>query len=43
MNSSVFRAFARTVFEEEVELLRTLAQIPAPSGREDQRATFVSS
>lgn len=37
------RAYARSVFSEEVELLRTLAQIPAPSGKEDQRAAFVSA
>lgn len=43
MSQSVFRAFAHTVFTEEVSLLRTLAQIPAPSGKEDQRAEFVSS
>lgn len=43
MNASAYRAYARTVFEEEVDLLRTLAQIPAPSGSEERRATFVAS
>lgn len=43
MNATVFRAYARKVFEKEVSLLRALAQIPAPSGKEDQRAAFVSS
>lgn len=39
--ATCLRDHARTVFTEEVELLRTLAQIPAPSGKEDQRAAFV--
>ncbi len=43
MNTSAFRTYARAVFEEEVRLLRTLAQIPAPSGKEGQRAAFVAS
>lgn len=43
MNSSVYRRYAREVFEEEAELLRILAQIPAPSGKEGQRAEFVAS
>lgn len=38
-----FRSYARSVFDEDVELLRTLAQIPAPSGKEEQRAAFVSA
>lgn len=43
MNPDVFRTYARAVFKEEVDLLRTLAQIPAPSGKEDQRAAFVAT
>lgn len=37
------RSYARSVFSEEVDLLRTLAQIPAPSGHEDERAAFVAA
>ena len=33
--------YADEVFEEELELLRRLARIPAPSGHEDERATFI--
>ena len=34
-------AYAEAAYEEELELLRTLAQVPAPSGREDERARLV--
>ena len=34
-------SYAETCFEEELELLRTLAQIPAPSGHEEKRAEFI--
>ena len=37
------RAYAHDVFDEEAELLRTLAQIPAPTGREEKRAEFVAT
>ena len=37
----IARAYASEVFEEEVELLRTLARIPAPSRNEGRRADFV--
>lgn len=40
---SRLRDYARTVFAEETELLCTLAQIPAPSGKEEQRAAYVLS
>lgn len=43
MNPLESRAYAQSVFGEEVALLRTLAQIPAPSGKEAQRAAFVSA
>lgn len=43
MDPLAYRAFAQSVFEEEVELLRTLAQIPAPSGKENKRAAFVAA
>ncbi len=42
-NTTDMRTYARSVFDEEVELLRTLAQIPAPSSKEEQRAAFVSA
>lgn len=35
------RAYAREVYEEELELLRRLARIPAPSHHEERRATFI--
>ena len=34
-------AYADECHEEELELLRTLAQIPAPSGHEERRAEFI--
>ena len=34
-------AYADEAYEEELELLRALAQIPAPSGHEERRAEFV--
>lgn len=34
-------AYADECHEEELELLRTLAQIPAPSGYEERRAEFI--
>ncbi|MCR8907327.1 M20/M25/M40 family metallo-hydrolase [Thermophilibacter sp. ET337] len=34
-------AYADACFEEELELLRELAQIPAPSGHEERRAEFI--
>lgn len=34
-------AYADECREEELELLRTLAQIPAPSGHEERRAEFI--
>lgn len=34
-------AFAETVYEEELDLLRTLGKIPAPSHEEDERSKFV--
>ena len=37
----VATAYAEECFEEELELLRELAQIPAPSGHEEQRAAFI--
>lgn len=37
----IARAYAQECAEEELELLRTLARIPAPSGHEDERAAFV--
>lgn len=36
------RAYAASVASQELELLRELAQIPAPSGREQRRAAFVA-
>ena len=36
------RDYAAAVANEELDLLRTLAQIPAPSGKEDRRAAFVA-
>ena len=33
--------YAEDVKEEQLELLRTLGKIPAPSHQEDQRAAFV--
>ena len=36
-------AYADECHEEELELLRTLAQIPAPSGHEERRAEFIRS
>ena len=35
------RAYAREVYEEELELLRRLARIPAPSHHEERRAAFI--
>ena len=35
------RAYARAVYEEELELLRRLARIPAPSHHEERRAAFI--
>ena len=37
----VAEAYAEECYEEELELLRTLAQIPAPSGHEERRAEFI--
>ena len=37
------RTIAHETFDEQVALLRTLAQIPAPSGGEEQRVAFVAS
>ena len=34
-------AYAQECHEEELELLRTLARIPSPSGHEEQRAEFI--
>ena len=34
-------AYAEECYEEELELLRTLARIPAPSGHEERRAEFI--
>ena len=34
-------AYAQECHEEELELLRTLARIPAPSGHEERRAEFI--
>jgi acetylornithine deacetylase/succinyl-diaminopimelate desuccinylase-like protein len=36
------RTLAEEVYEEEVALLKELARIPAPSGHEDERATYVA-
>lgn len=36
------RSYATAVAHEELELLRELAVIPAPSGKEDRRAAFVA-
>ncbi len=43
METAAARTYAREVFEEEVALLRTLAQIPAPTSREEARAEFVAT
>ena len=40
-NEKIAREYARASHEEQVDLLRTLAQIPAPTGREGRRAAFV--
>ena len=37
----IAQAYAEECYEEELELLRTLAQIPAPSGHEERRAEFI--
>ena len=37
------RVFAQTHRDEALELLRTLARIPAPSHHEERRASFVRS
>ena len=34
-------SYAEACYEEELELLRELAQIPAPSGHEERRAEFI--
>ena len=34
-------SYAEACYEEELELLRALAQIPAPSGHEERRAEFI--
>lgn len=39
--AKIATAYADECFEEELELLRTLARIPAPSGHEERRAEFV--
>lgn len=39
--AAIARAYADECHEEELELLRTLARIPAPSGHEERRAEFV--
>lgn len=38
---AIATAYADECYEEELELLRTLAQIPAPSGHEERRAEFI--
>ncbi|MBM6775513.1 M20/M25/M40 family metallo-hydrolase [Olsenella profusa] len=38
---AIATTYADECHEEELELLRTLAQIPAPSGHEERRAEFV--
>lgn len=38
---AIATAYADECHEEELELLRTLAQIPAPSGHEERRAEFI--
>lgn len=43
MNLAELQAYAHDVYPEEVNLLRTLARIPAPSGQEEHRARFVAS
>ncbi|MBR3318601.1 MAG: hypothetical protein IKG21_12350, partial [Atopobiaceae bacterium] len=43
MYLSTAQAYANETFDEAVELLRTLARIPAPTGHEEQRAEFVAS
>ena len=35
--------YAQSVQEEELELLRALARIPAPSHHEERRASFVAA
>lgn len=37
----IAKDYAREAHEEELELLRALARIPAPTGREEKRAAFV--
>ena len=37
----IVTSYAEACYEEELELLRTLAQIPAPSGHEERRAEFI--
>lgn len=37
----IAQAYAHECREEELQLLRELAQIPAPSGHEEQRAAFI--
>ena len=39
--SKTAKEYAREAYEEELELLRRLAKIPAPSGKEGKRAAFV--
>ena len=34
------KAYAEAHFDEAIQLLKTLGQIPAPSHKEDQRASF---
>ena len=41
MIKEVATAYAEECFEEELDLLRELAQIPAPSGHEELRAEFI--
>ena len=43
MTPEQMRTYADAVHDEEVALLRTLAQIPAPTGHEEKRAAFVAS
>lgn len=38
---AIATTYADECYEEELELLRTLAQIPAPSGHEERRAEFI--
>ena len=39
--ADIAKKYAKESHEEELELLRTLAQVPAPSGDEGRRAAFV--